>query len=340
MRRTQVAKLIESNPILQAPMAGITTPELVSEVSNQGGIGQIGAGYLEVLSLEKFIHDVKLQTNRIYGVNLFIPEKAEITNKQLEKVKETIKAKVPQYSDDLPKDIKLIDVFDQHIDLIIKEQVPIVSFTFGLPDQLLIERLKASDIYVIGTATSVAEAIAVEKAGCDAVVVQGSESGGHRGNFLGEDQLIGLMALIPQVVDAVSIPVIAAGGIMDNRGVKAALCLGAATVQIGSAFLMTSESSAPDLHKEALLESMETDMVLTKAFSGKSARGIRNTFIDLFENKSYEILAYPYQNSLTKNLRKLAGQNDDKEYMSLWGGQAVRLSKRQTVKELINELKK
>lgn len=339
MMREKVAKLIEQNAIFQAPMAGVTTPDLVSEVSNQGGIGNIGAGYLDVSTLETFIDDVKLLTDHIFGINLFVPEETSITKAQLEKAKQTLQENVPKYSHDLPDKLEVTEVFNQQIDLMIKKSVPIVSFTFGLPDKTVIERLKTADIFVIGTATTVEEAIEVEKSGCDAVVAQGSEAGGHRGTFIGDDQLIGLMSLIPQVVDSVDMPVIAAGGIMDSRGVKAAKCLGASSVQLGSAFLMTSESSTHELHKEALLQSVETDTVLTKAFSGKSARGIKNEFIHLYEN-NHDILAYPYQNSLTKNLRKLAAQNNDSEYMSLWAGQSVRLSKQQSVKELMDELKK
>lgn len=340
MIREKVAELIEQNTIFQAPMAGITTPKLVSEVSNQGGIGNIGAGYLDVSSLEKFIDDVKFLTDHIFGINLFVPEETSITKAQLEKAKQTLQENIPQYSHDLPEEMTVPVVFNQQIDLMIKKSVPIVSFTFGLPHKTIIERLKAADIYVIGTATTVQEAIEVEKSGCDAVVVQGSEAGGHRGTFIGRDQLIGLMSLIPQVADSVDMPVIAAGGIMDYRGVKAAQCLGASSVQLGTAFLMTTESNAPELHKAAVFQSTETDIVLTKAFSGKLARGIKNKFIHLYEDNSYDLLAYPYQNSLTKNLRKLAAQNNDSEFMSLWAGQSVRLSKKQTVKELLKELKK
>lgn len=340
MTKNQVAKLIESHAILQAPMAGITTPELVSEVSNHGGIGNIGAGYLSISDITRFIQQVKSKTNHIFGINLFVPEETTINQAELKQAKEKIKELVPVYSEDLPDEINITNIFNEQINLVIKEAVPIVSFTFGLPNSKVIDRLKKADIYVIGTATSVREALEVEKSGCDAVVVQGIEAGGHRGSFTCEDALIGLMSLIPQVVDSVDIPVIAAGGIMDNRGVKAAKCLGASSVQLGSAFLMTEESSADDLHKAAILNSVETDTVLTKAFSGKSARGISNEFIQKYENHTDQILAYPYQNSLTKNIRKLAKENKDKEFMSLWAGQSVRLSKKQTVKELIKELKK
>ena len=340
MTRKQVAKLIESKSILQAPMAGITTPELVSEVSIQGEIGNIGAGYLAIQSLAQFIQTVKSKTNKVFGVNLFVPEETQVNEEAVKKAKEKIKEITPVYSKDLPDEIKNENIFKEQINLVIKEEVPLVSFTFGLPSSKVIEQLKNADIYVIGTATSVEEALEVEKAGCDAVVAQGSEAGGHRGTFLGDDSLIGLMSLIPQVEDAVKIPIIASGGIMDSRGVKAAYCLGASSVQLGSAFLMTEECSADEVHKTAILNSIETDVVLTKAFSGKLARGIKNDFIKSYKDNSEEILTYPYQNSLTNNLRNLAKKNKDKEFMSLWSGQSVRLSKKQSVEELLKELKK
>src|SRR5699024_3184699 len=169
--------------------------------------------------------------------------------------------------------------------------------------------------------------------------VQGSEAGGHRGTFIGEDHLIGLMSLIPQVADVVNIPVIASGGIMDKRGFKAALCLGAETIQLGSALLMTTENNAHEQHKEVILNSKETDTVITKAFSGKAARVVKNKFIHLYE-KNQGVLPYPHQNSLTKNMRKLAAENNDQAIMSLWSGQSQRLSNIHSVKKLINKIKK
>ena len=337
--RKEVKKLIEENTIIQAPMAGITTPDLVSEVSNQGGIGNIGAGYLDIPSLEQFIDNVESLTDAVYGVNLFVPEKAKVTQEQIDEAKQMFIKNVPNYSDHLPSSFENFNIFNQQVNLILKKSTPIVSFTFGVPNQEIIEQLKQAGKYVIGTATSVEEAIVVENHGCDAVVVQGSEAGGHRGAFIGEDHLIGLMSLIPQVADVVNIPVIASGGIMDKRGFKAAQCLGAATIQLGSAFLMTTESNAHEQHKEVILNSKETDTVITKAFSGKSARGVKNKFIHLYE-KNQDVLPYPHQNSLTKNMRKLAAENNDPAFMSLWAGQSVRLSKRQSVKELIAEFKK
>ncbi len=340
MTREKVAELIKCNTIFQAPMAGVTTPQLVSEVSNQGGIGNIGAGYLTAKQTQDFIDQVQMKTDYIFGINVFVPEVNELREIDFKHAKQKLKELAPAYAKEIPEEIETSHMFVEQINIIMEKSVPIVSFTFGLPDIEMIEQLKQAGSYVIGTATTVKEAIEVEKSGCDAVVVQGFEAGGHRGTFLDDNSLIGLFSLLPQVADAVKIPIIAAGGIMDRRGVKAAYCLGASSVQLGTAFLMTHESSADNLHKTTLLSSNETDTVLTKAFSGKLARGINNEFIKKYKHETKNILPYPFQNSLTKNMRALAKQQNDKSFMSLWAGQSVRLSKKQSVKELMNELKK
>src|SRR5699024_76228 len=254
--------------------------------------------------------------------------------------KQKFKQAAPAYAQEIPEKIEISHVFAEQIEVVMKEAVPIVSFTFGIPDVTVIEQLKQAGSYIIGTATTVKEANEIENGGCDAVGVQGCEAGGHRGSFLGDNDLIGLFSLLPQVADSVKIPIIAAGGIMDKRGVKAAYNLGASSVQLGTAFLMTYESSADKLHKKTLLSSVETDAVLTKAFSGKLARGINNEFIEKYKHEREKILPYPFQNSLTKNMRSLAKQQNDKSFMSLWTGQSIRLSKEQSVRDLMNELKK
>lgn len=334
-----VDKLIKDGAIIQAPMAGITTPEFVSAVSNGGGLGSIGAGYLSANETRTFIQEVKEQTDEPYNVNFFVPEKSQMTEEDIQYAKETLVTEAPNYADVVPERIQVNEDFTAQIHVAIEESVPVVSFTFGLPSESIINRLKENDIYVIGTATTVDEAKAVETIGCHAVVVQGSEAGGHRGTFLEkENDPIGLMSLIPQVADEVQIPIIAAGGIMDNRGVQAAYCLGASSVQLGTAFLMTKESGANEIHKQAILEAKETGTCLTKSFSGKTARGLMNQFTNSMEDKQDKILAYPYQNSLTHPMRQAASRKNDPNFTSLWSGQSVRLSKLQSVKQLLKSL--
>ena len=207
---------------------------------------------------------------------------------------------------EIPKSIHVFEIFNEQIKVVMEEKVPFCSFTFGIPSKEVIVELKQHNIILIGTATTVEEAVEIEKNGMDIVVVQGSEAGGHRGNFINgfQESLIGLMSLIPQVVDNVSIPVIAAGGIMDGRGLMASLCLGAKGVQMGTAFLTCIESGAHKVHKEAILNAKEDQIVLTRAFSGKWARGIKNKFILEMQKHESSIPDFPVQNSLTQSIRK------------------------------------
>ncbi|MDP4087066.1 MAG: nitronate monooxygenase [Bacillota bacterium] len=331
-------------PVIQAPMAGgITSSELVAEVSNAGGLGMIGAGYMSASQIQRQIQEVRHLTNHSFGINLFIPAKYSMKN--IEKAKSILKPiseklNIPDEYVDLPNEQRDLKSFHEQISVVIKERVPVCSFTFGLPPKEIVSLLKETSIVVIGTATSVEEAIMNEKAGMDAIVLQGIEAGGHRGTFLGQahDSLIGLMALIPQVVDNVNIPVIAAGGIMDGRGLAAAKCLGAKAVQMGTAFVTSKESGANEIYKNAILSSIETDTLLTNTFTGKLARGIKNSFMKEMEQFRNEIPDYPIQNSLTKGIRRTSADQQNPEYMSLWSGQSPRLAKPLNVKELLERI--
>lgn len=333
-------------PIIQAPMAGgITTTELVVAVSNFGGLGSIGAGYMSAEKLKEQIGEIKSKTNKNFSVNLFVPNQFKVTEDEIERANQMLQSlqKELEVTDKLvqiPKYEEALKTFHQQVEVVLKENVPICSFTFGLPEMEIVSALKAEGIVVMATATTVQEAIQIENLGVDVVVAQGSEAGGHRGNFLNdtEDSLIGLMSLVPQVVDHVNIPVIAAGGIMDERGFKAALCLGAQAVQMGTAFLTTEESGAHPLYKKAILNTDESKTVLTKSFSGKYARGIRNKFIEQMNQAEDFILEFPVQNALTQPIRAQAQRKQNSEYMSLWSGQTPRLARSETVDELMRRL--
>ncbi|WP_269799206.1 NAD(P)H-dependent flavin oxidoreductase [Bacillus xiapuensis] len=327
-------------PVWQAPMAGVTTPELVAAVSNAGGLGNIGAGYLSGEQTEAFIREVKRLTDASFGINLFVPENPAADIEKVEKAKKRLAPyrKELGMEADRSNSVASASAYPEQLAVVLKEKVPVCSFTFGLPEADVVEQLKANQTLVIGTATTVEEAAAVEQLGMDAVVVQGSEAGGHRGSFQEPESLIGLMSLLPQAVQEVSIPVIAAGGIMNGQGVAAALCLGAAAVQMGTAFLVTKESGAHPLHKEAILTADETAAMLTKAFSGKSARGIANRFLMEMKDMENDLPPYPVQNALTSGIRKQAGKLKNREFLSLWCGQSPRLSRHQTVAELMEML--
>ncbi|MBM7552600.1 NAD(P)H-dependent flavin oxidoreductase [Thalassobacillus pellis] len=326
-------------PIVQAGMAGgVTTPQLAAEVSNNGALGTIGAGYMEAADLKNTIRETKKMTDHPFAVNLFVPEKYEIdessiteSKRLLDPICKELGIESLDYSHESSK-------LEQHIDLLLQEGISIYSFTFGIPSPNIIARLKNKNCILIGTATTVEEAIMNEHAGMDIVVAQGSEAGGHRGTFSKpfSQAMIGTLSLVPQIVDYVKIPVVAAGGIMDARGIMAARMLGAHGVQMGTAFLTCEESGAKPQHKKAILSSSETDPILTSVFSGKPARGIRNTFISKLTPYEDTLPPYPIQNALTKPIRKAAYVQDKPEYMSLWSGQSPRLSKHITARELIN----
>jgi nitronate monooxygenase len=347
MFKNELTKVMRiQHPIIQAPMAGgITTSKLVAEVSNSGALGMIGAGYMTPKQIRDQIREIKRLTSSPFGINLFVPNEFSSTEEEIAEANQLLKPICEQLgvhdsAGQMPDFNQVQATFHEQIKVVMDEQVPVCSFTFGIPSREIIEDLKVQGITVIGTATTVKEAIEIEKSGMDAIVVQGSEAGGHRGNFLDghQESLVGLMSLIPQVADQVTIPVVAAGGIMDGRGLTASLCLGAQGVQMGTAFLTCLESGANEVHKEEILHSKEDQIVLTRSFSGKYARGIRNKFISDMEEFEDSFPPFPVQNTLTQQMRKAASSQINREYMSLWSGQSPRLAKKQSVKALIQDV--
>jgi nitronate monooxygenase len=328
-------------PIIQAGMAGgPTTPELVSSVSNAGALGTLGAGYMSPEDIRNVLSQIMKLTKEPFAVNLFLPQVYEKNEQQILSMQKYLnkyrkQLGIPEVSS-VP-DIQ--DLFEQQLTVVIEAGVKILSFTFNKPSSSLIEKLHNSGITVIATATTVKEAKELESLGVDMIVAQGSEAGGHRGTFLdNEDEaVIGTMALVPQIVDAVQCPVIAAGGIMDGRGVAAALSLGASAVQLGTAFLTVQESGASEIHKSAILTSKDTDTKITQAFSGKSARGFKNEMMLSLESAT-RLPPYPVQHVLTSDIRKEAARQGNKELVSMWAGQASAMSKKQSAKKLIEHL--
>lgn len=336
-------------PIIQAGMAGgPTTPEMIAAVSEGGGLGTLGAGYMAPEQIRTAIRTIKEQTSKPFAVNLFIPENTDWSVEEVQSYKEEGISLTNSFRNVLQLPEPEINTFQQSFEkqlaVIVEEGVPVFSFTFGIPNPRIIKHIKDKGIVTIGTATTVQEGIELENAGIDMVVAQGSEAGGHRGTFLNNDRqfpeqsYVGTMALVPQMVDQLNVPVVASGGIMDGRGVAASLALGASGVQLGTAFLTCRESGAHPVHKEQILSSTEESTVLTKAFSGKAARGIQNIFMTHMQDKSAAIPPYPIQNAVTKDIRKKSGEQHNSEYMSLWAGQGTRLNKSVTVAELLNSI--
>lgn len=317
-------------PVIQAGMAGgPTTPELVAAVSNSGGLGTLGGGYMSPERLEEAIVEIRTLTDQPFAVNLFIPE-ATIRDADVEQAMMDFLMPIQSKFGLTPMNMipEVTNQFDAQFEVVCRHKIPIFSFTFGALEKKYLVQLHEQDTYVIGTATSVAEAKFLEASGVDAVVAQGFEAGGHRGTFLGsaEQGMIGTMALIPLLADAIDIPVIAAGGIMNGRGLAAALALGAQAAQLGTAFLSTPESGANPNHKSALLEKADATTNMTVAYSGKLARGIVTDFMKEMDDYEGAVPAYPVQNTLTRDLRQAASAIGDTNYMSLWAGQAFSMA--------------
>jgi nitronate monooxygenase len=328
-------------PIIQAPMAGGgDTPALVAAVGEAGGLGFIGAAYLPPQAIVEAARAVRERSSRPFGVNLFAPlaPPSEIDPRA------AVERIAPYYAElDLPPPpvpAATALPFDEQLAAALESGAAAFSFTFGIPPAAAIEAAKSRGLVVLGTATNVEEATSLERAGVDAVVTQGSEAGGHRGTFAGSfaASMIGTMALVPQVVDAVSIPVVASGGIMDGRGVAAALALGAVAVQMGTAFLTCEEAGIPEAYKQAILAAHEAETRVTRAFSGRAARGIVNRFMDEFDTAPDEILPFPMQNALTRPLRTAAAKLGRAELLNLWAGQGLRLARRTTARELVERV--
>jgi nitronate monooxygenase len=323
-------------PIIQAPMAGgITTPELVAAVSNAGGLGSLGAGYMQPEDIRQAVKAIKQLTKKPFSVNLFIPENSSSfydvssTKQCLTSLWKELSDTAPEFSTSSPPS------FEKQIEVLLEENIPVFSFTFGIPDSSIIKRFKKQNTFIYAAATTPEEAKLVEQAGVDAIVCQGQEAGGHRGTFSSYDPLYSLHCLLSLIKEEVKLPLIAAGGIMTSASIAAMLALGAVAVQLGTAFLTTHESGAHPTYKKALLaKSSPTE--LTQVFSGKPARGIVNRFMEKMNH--YPIAPYPTQHFLTQPLRSLAAEKGHAEFMSLWAGQGYPLCLDISVQDLMKQL--
>ncbi len=334
-------RLALAHPIIQAPLAGGgDTPALVAAVCNAGGLGFIGAAYLTPAQITEVSRAVRQATSRPFGINLFAPLAAPAPQDA-----SAMLARLAPYFAELGLPPPSLPAaagagFDAQLAAALDCGAAAFSFAFGIPPAPAVEAIRARGMMLLGTATTVTEAMALEQAGVDAVVAQGSEAGGHRSTFAGpfEAGMIGTMALVPQVVDAVKLPVVASGGIMDGRGIAAALALGASAVQMGTAFLSCDEAGVPEAYKQAILAAREDGTRITRAFSGRPARGIVNRFMTEVDRDGDAIPPFPVQNALTRPLRNAAAKQGRAEFLSLWAGQGVRLARRQPAAALVAAL--
>jgi nitronate monooxygenase len=334
-------RLAIGHPIIQGPMGGgPSTPELVAAVSNAGGLGSLGAAYLTPDQITETIRRIRSLTSRPFNVNLFAGGWATQHNVDCGSMLEILgeihhKLGIPAPRPPHPAP----DPFPAQLEAVLDARPPIFSFTFGIPGRDALARLKSRDIAILGTATTVDEARALEAAGVDAIVAQGSEAGAHRGTFLDafESSMVPALHLVRASVAAVNLPVIATGGLMDGRDIVAALQAGAAAAQLGTAFLVSPESGASGVHKRAILTATEDNTAVSRAFSGRPARGIRNAFMARIDGRGI-ILPYPFQNALTRPMRTAAAQQQLPDYLSLWAGQGLARARAMPAGELVARL--
>ena len=341
-------------PIVQGPMTGSDTPALAAAVSEAGGLGMLGCGMRSPAAMAEAAAEVRRRTARPFGMNLFVqatpaPDAAT--------VREALDRLAPLYAEfglEPAAPAQWCEDFAAQFEALLAARPAVASFTFGILDARQVERLHAAGCTVIGTATTVAEARAWAAVGADAVCASGLEAGGHRGTFLGgtaareagareepslgdfEASMVGTLALVPQCVDALAgLPVIAAGGIMDGRGIAAAQALGAEGVQMGTAFLVCPESAIGPAYRAALAAAGETDTRITRVFSGRPARGIVNATMERLASAEAAVPAYPVQNALMGPVRRAAAAQGRADALALWAGQGVAAARPMPAGELV-----
>lgn len=331
-----------SLPVIQAPMAGgPTTPELVAAVSNAGGLGSLGAAYMTAGEILEAVRRIRQLTAQPFNVNLFAGgydakargDPAPILA-LLAEIHERLGLPAPVLPA-LPP-----DPFPEQLEAVLEARPSVFSFTFGIPDRESLKRVAQRGIRILGTATTVEEALLLEEAGVHGIVAQGAEAGAHRGTFAGpfESAMVPTLDLVRGIATAASLPVIASGGLMDRDDIAAAMTLGASAVQLGTAFLACPESGASETYKRAILAAGGDTTIVTRAFSGRPARGLANVFTDLLADKPGVILPYPLQNALTRAMRLAAARKGDAGFLSLWAGTGVARARAAPAADLVRSL--
>jgi nitronate monooxygenase len=329
------------HPVLLGPFGGLSSVPLTAAVSEAGGLGAYGLYGYDGGRIRSTIAALRKATSQPFAVNLWLPTGDEVEPDAQHSI--FAQALQPFYEAvgvDIPgRPERYLPALEEQLDAVWEAAPAVLSFVFGVPSGEIVEEARRRGIRLLGTATTVAEAVALAEAGVDAVVATGAEAGGHRVSFLrpAAESLVGTFALVPQIVDAVNVPVVAAGGVSDRRGVSAAFALGASGVQVGTAFLETQESAANEYHREAIRRSAAEDTVLTRAMSGRLARGARNRAVRAIE-ASGTIAPFPMQNWLTGRFRAAAAEQNLGELQSLWMGQGAPLARHSTASDAFAEL--
>jgi nitronate monooxygenase len=330
------------HPIVQAPMAGgASGPQLAAAVSDAGGLGFLAAGYKTADGMYQEIKQLRGLTGRPFGVNVFVPQPEHPESGAVDLYIQQLSGEAAWYETELgDPDRGRDDGYDAKLAVLLDNPVRVVSFHFGVPTREVVDSLHRAGTFTLVTATTAEEALAVQQAGADAVIAQGVEAGGHQGTHRdlpeNDGAGIGVLSLVAQIREAVNIPVVAAGGIMRGSQIAAVLAAGASAAQLGTAFLATPESGAHDLHKQALTDPVFPRTELTRAFSGRQARGLVNRFMR--EHGPYAPAAYPEIHHLTSPLRRAAAKAGDPQGMALWAGQGHRMAREMPAGQLVEVL--
>jgi len=338
---TLLQRLNITLPIFQGPMTGSDTPQLAAAVSQAGGLGFLGCGMRSPQAMADAAAAVRAATGKPFGMNLFVLETPRPDDAEVAAAMDRLAPLYAQFGLRPERPARWCEDFTAQFEALIAARPTVASFTFGILSGAQVRRLKSeAGSFVIGTATTVAEALAWQEVGADAVVASGMEAGGHRGTFLGDwdGSQIGTLALVPACVDALKIPVIAAGAIMDGRGIAAAQALGAQAVQMGTAFLACPESGIGPAYRAALARADATQTRITRSFSGRPARGITNAMMARLQPLEHTWPAYPVHNALMATLRRAAAEADDSDYLALWAGQGVAAARALPAAALVQEL--
>ncbi len=341
--RTDLLDLLGlDQPIIQAPMSGMATPELAAAVSNAGALGSLGTAALPAAGIREQVAATRRATNRPFNLNFFAHPRPLRDTQAIA----AMRARLARYYDELeigpvPEPAEPFPVFDrERLELACELRPHVVSFHFGLPDAASLRLLKEAGCILLSSATTVAEARRLAAAGVDAIIAQGVEAGGHRGTFTETPGTgtVGTLALVPQIVGAVRVPVIAAGGIADGRGIAASFALGASGVQIGTAFLACPEASVSPIHRAGLRAASDESTEVTRAFTGRPARVLRNRFVAEMTADEVTPPAFPLQASLTAPLWRTPSGEARADFLPMWAGQAAALLREMPAADLVAKL--
>jgi len=316
---------------------GPSTPELAVAVCEAGGLGFVAAGYKRAEAVRDEIRAVRAETSAPFGVNVFVPAPARADPGRLHDYIQRLKPEAERQGAELGEPRFDDDDWDAKLEVIYEERPAAASFTFGCPDLAVINRLHGIEIAAWVTVTNVPEALAAREAGADALVVQGTEAGGHRGGFVddGSDEGgVGLLALLRVVAGATPLPMVATGGIADGAALASVLCAGASAAQVGTALMLAPEAGTAEAQRAVLAERRPTR--LTRAFTGRPARGIVNRFME--EHSGAAPVAYPQIHHLTSPLRAAARRSGDADAFNLWAGQAHELVQARPAGEIVREM--